>query len=322
MHKYFAIIFAVFLNLNSIASAREVTVSGECIGVKVYTAGLVVTDTVTLTDTDGKKVNPSQKSDIKKGDIIKKVNGAECLNAKAVSAAVENGKEITLTVLRENKCFDTAITPVQTTDGLKLGLWLRDSTAGLGTITCFYNNDFYALGHGICDVDTGTIMPVRHGIIQECTSFEIEKGRHGSPGAITGSISGTELGEITDNTAHGLIGTMQTPIDGTEYVTAEKKEIAPGKATILCDVDGSGISEYEIKIKQLFPYASAGKDMIIEITDKELIKKTGGIVQGMSGSPIIQNGKLVGAVTHVFVNNPKKGYGIFIDNMLAKAENK
>jgi stage IV sporulation protein B len=138
--------------------------------------------------------------------------------------------------------------------------------------------------------------------------------------SITGSINGTKLGEISSNTEYGLSGTVQSPIEGTDLATADSRAIRLGNASILADVDGEGIKEYSIKIKQLSPCSSAGKDMIIEITDKELIKKTGGIIQGMSGSPILQNGRIVGAVTHVFVNDPTRGYGIFIENMLSEAE--
>ena len=320
MHKAFAAVFAVFLSFSTYVHAQTVTVSGECVGVKVYTDGLIITDTTELTDTNGKSINIAAKYGIKKGDIIKKVNGTDAISTSVLSEAVKNGEQVTLSILHNSDIYDVTITPVTTKDGAKLGLWLRDSTAGLGTITCSIGDRFIALGHGICDIDTGDIMPVKHGIIQKCSKTGITKGKPGMPGAITGSINGTKLGEISSNTEYGLSGTVQSPIEGTDLATADSRAIRLGNASILADVDGEGIKEYSIKIKQLSPCSSAGKDMIIEITDKELIKKTGGIIQGMSGSPIIQNGKLVGAVTHVFVNDPTKGYGIFIENMLTEAK--
>lgn len=281
MHKAFAAVFAVFLSFSTYVHAQTVTVSGECVGVKVYTDGLIITDTTELTDTNGKSINIASKYGIKKGDIIKKVNGTDAVSTSVLSEAVKNGEQVTLSILHNSDIFDVTITPVTTKDGAKLGLWLRDSTAGLGTITCSIGDRFIALGHGICDIDTGDIMPVKHGIIQKCSKTGITKGKPGMPGAITGSINGTKLGEISSNTEYGLSGTVQSPIEGTDLATADSRAIRLGNASILADVDGEGIKEYSIKIKQLSPCSSAGKDMIIEITDKELIKKTGGIIQGM-----------------------------------------
>lgn len=319
MYKISAVWLAILMCCVTQVSAQKVTVSGECVGVKVYTDGLLITDTVTLTETNGKKVDIASGYGIKKGDIIKKVNGKTAVGAKTVYDALTSG-DVSLTLLRNGKEFDVTVTPAKTKDGAKLGLWLRDSTAGLGTITCSFGDRFVGLGHGICDVDTGNIMPVRYGIIQNCSRFGIIKGEKGSPGAITGDIDGEKLGNVEDNTRLGISGTLSHPSEGKDMETADKTEIKTGSATILCDVDGEGVKEYSIEIKHVALSQSQGKDMVIKITDKDLLKKTGGIVQGMSGSPIIQNGKLVGAVTHVFVNDPTRGYGIFIENMLAEAE--
>lgn len=319
MYKLLALVLAIYVNFTACAYAQTVKVSGECVGVKVYTDGLIITDTQTLTQSDGKKVNIAAGYGIKKGDIIKKVNGVYASSAAVISDAIKDGNEITLTLAREEKEFDITVTPAKTNDGPKLGLWLRDSTAGMGTLTCYTDDKFIALGHGICDIDTGNIMPVREGIIQECNKIEITKGRPGMPGAITGDICGKYLGKVLSNDECGLSGTMSSPIEGKDLATADKHEVKTGKASILANVDGCGVKEYEIEIKNIYPSSQAAKDMVIEITDKELIKKTGGIVQGMSGAPILQNGKLVGAVTHVFVNNPTRGYGIFIENMLNEA---
>ena len=319
MYKISVALSALLLSLTVTAAAYNVKLSGECVGVKVYTDGLIVTDTMTLTDVYGKKVNAANSCGIKKGDIIKKVNNTDAISANIVSEAVKDGS-VNLTLLRNGKEFSTDVTPIQTNEGAKLGLWLRDSTAGLGTITCFIDNRFVGLGHGICDIDTGNIMPVRNGIIQDCSDISITKGEKGQPGAISGAIDGKKLGDVIANTHHGISGTILSPSEGKDIETADKSEIRPGKASILCDVDGKGVKEYEIEIKRIVLSQSAGKDMVIKITDDELIEKTGGIIQGMSGSPIIQNNKLIGAITHVFVNNPTRGYGIFIENMLAEAE--
>ena len=319
MYKISAVWLAILMCCVTQVSAQKVTVSGECVGVKVYTDGLLITDTVTLTETNGKKVDIASGYGIKKGDIIKKVNGKTAVGAKTVSDALTSG-DVSLTLLRNGKEFDVTVTPAKTKDGAKLGLWLRDSTAGLGTITCSFGDRFVGLGHGICDVDTGNIMPVRYGIIQNCSRFGIIKGAKGSPGAITGDIDGETLGNVEDNTRLGISGTLSHPSEGKDMETADKTEIKTGSATILCDVDGEGVKEYSIEIKHVALSQSQGKDMVIKIPDKDLLKKTGGIVQGMSGSPILQDGKLVGAVTHVFVNDPTRGYGIFIENMLAESE--
>ncbi len=319
MYKITAVWFAILISCVTQVCAQQVRVSGECVGVKVYTDGLLITDTVTLTEANGRKVNIASGYGIKKGDIIKKVNGNTAVSAKSISDALKFG-DVSLTLLRNGKEFDVTVTPAKTKDGAKLGLWLRDSTAGLGTITCSFGDRFVGLGHGICDIDTGNIMPVRYGIIQNCSRFGIIKGEKGSPGAITGDIDGEKLGKVLNNTRLGISGTLSFPSEGKDMETADKSEIKTGDATIMCDVDGEGVKEYAIEIKHVALSKSQGKDMVIKVTDEDLLKKTGGIVQGMSGSPILQNGRIVGAVTHVFVNDPTRGYGIFIENMLAEAE--
>lgn len=308
---------AVFL-LNTSALALEVIPSGECVGVKLYTDGLVVVDTSAVTGTDGTEHNPAKDHGIAKGDIIKSINGipAESNEMLANEIARHSGEEITLTVCKNGKDHDVTLTPPETDAGPRLGLWLRDSTAGLGTITCTLNDRFAALGHGICDVDTGNIMPVGRGIIQECTICTITAGGNGAPGAITGSIDGAELGSININSDNGLFGTLTQPYSGSAVEVAEKQEVRTGAASILADVDGEGVKEYSIEIKRISPPLFGTKDMVVKVTDDTLIQKTGGIVQGMSGAPILQNNKLVGAVTHVFVNDSLSGYAILAEHML------
>lgn len=313
-------ITAVFL-VSVPAYALEVIPSGECVGVKLYTDGLVVVDTTPLTDINGKVIDLAAGYGIQKGDTIRAINGTPLTDNASLSEALvrSGGKEVTLTIEHNNDESDITLPPIMTSSGPKLGLWLRDSTAGLGTITCYIDNEFAALGHGICDIDTGNIMPVGRGIIQDCTITNIKAGSNGAPGAITGDINGAELGTINENNDRGLFGTLSSPPQGEPVEIAEKSEVRCAEAKILADIDGEGVKDYSIEIKRISPSLLGTKDMIIKITDQRLIDTTGGIVQGMSGAPLIQNGKLIGAVTHVFVNDPTRGYAIFIENMLDEA---
>ena len=307
--------FLIFATART-AYAMEVIPSGRCVGVKLYTSGLVVCDTAQVTARDGTKRDIAKGYGIEKGDVIIGINGnAAAANDSIKKALRDDPQSITLTIERNGREHDVKITPADTEDGPKLGLWLRDSTAGMGTITCYVGDRFAALGHGICDIDTGNIMPAGHGIIQDATSFSVIKSKNGEPGAIYGEIDGDVIGRITDNKNNGLFGTAEAPEEAKTVETAKKSEIRCGAATILCDIDGGGVKEYGIEIKRIFA-TSDGRDMIIRVTDPALIEKTGGIVQGMSGAPILQNGRLAGAVTHVFVNDPLSGYAIFADNLL------
>lgn len=305
-----------------VSSADEYVIpSGKCVGVKMYTDGLIVVGTTSITDSSGKSVAPSEECGISKGDIIKQINGEDAVSNEMFSESIASADgPVTLTIERDGQEQNLNITPVYTDSGLKLGLWLRDSTAGLGTMTYTTGTEFAALGHAICDVDTGCIMPIEHGIIQNCTITSISKGRSGEPGAVTGDIDGSELGKITKNTEHGIFGELSPEQakkgQGDPVRVASSSEVRTGAASILADVDGNGVKEYSINIKRVTPPSGSGKDLVIEVTDETLIEKTGGIVQGMSGAPILQNGMFVGAVTHVFVNDPLSGYGILAENML------
>ncbi len=301
----------------SVFAEEYVIPSGECIGVKLYTDGLIVVGTAEVTDRSGKTVDPSEKSGISKGDIIKKINGKDAVSNETVSEVLSSvSGDVTVTVEKNGKEHEVSITPADTESGPKLGLWLRDSTAGLGTLTYTTDTGFAALGHAICDVDTGSIMPIERGFIQNCTITSISKGKAGEPGAITGDINGSELGRITKNTNYGIFGELDIQPSGTPVPVADRSEVRTGDAVILADADGKGVKEYTIKIKRVTLPSGSGKDMVIEVTDNDLIDLTGGIVQGMSGAPILQNGKFVGAVTHVFVNDPLSGYAILAENML------
>ena len=294
--------------------------SGEAIGVKLYTEGVLVVGMSDVTDKDGKVHEPGKAAGLMVGDRILAVNGKTVKDIDDFSEKINEAEEkAVLEVARENSKFQTEITPVYSEEAncYKIGLWVRDSTAGIGTLT-FYNpkdKTFGALGHGICDSDTKELMVVREGSVNSCKIRSVIKGKKGIAGELSGDFSGLEIGDITRNTGSGIRGVAKEIHGEDAMLAASRFEVKKGKARILCDIDGNGPFGYDIEITKV-SHREDGKNMVIKVTDERLIKKTGGIVQGMSGSPIIQNGKIVGAVTHVFVNDPTRGYGIFIENML------
>ncbi len=228
--------------------------------------------------------------------------------------------------VRDGKTNTVQIEPVYSPadKAYKLGVWVRDSIQGIGTVTFFdeETNRFGALGHGIYDVDTGGLMSLKQGHITSAQLTDIVKGEKGVPGELEGFIAADEvLGDITKNTEIGIFGDAKTAaFTGDSYPIGVQTEVEENKATILSNIAGDTVIPYEIEIEQVNHFAKDNnKGMVIHVTDERLLEQTGGIVQGMSGSPIMQNGKLIGAVTHVFVNDPTRGYGIFIENMLNAA---
>ena len=301
--------------------------SGKAIGVRLYTDGILVVGTGEVYDDSGRKYHPAKDAGILTGDRIISANGKKLSKTEDIAKSInENNGTISLEVIRGDKQLDITLNAVFSPNSgcYKAGLWVRDSTAGIGTMT-FINPDnstFAALGHAICDSDTKDILPVSHGNISNCTINRVYKGENGSPGELSGKFSNDIIGKITKNTGTGLYGNYSEEIQNGEKIPAASRfQVKEGKAEILCDIDGNGPKPYKIEITKLSKSVHAlNKDMVIKITDPVLLEKTGGIIQGMSGSPIIQNGRIVGAVTHVFVNDPTRGYGIFIENMLAEAE--
>ena len=296
---------------------------GMPFGVKLYTDGVIVAGVTEVDTKDGKKT-PSADGGLKVGDIIKKVNENAVNTTDEISSAVEQsgGNELSLTVIRNDKELILKIIPVLSkSDNLfKAGMWLRDSTAGLGTVTFISpkNNAFAGLGHGICDVDTGNLMPLRKGTVVNVTIKGISKGTAGDPGELKGAFAPGRIGSLINNTMCGVYGILSesTFSNLSEPIKIGlKDEIKTGDAEIICTVTDK-TERYSAKIVKIGNKDADQKNFVIKITDKRLLDATGGIVQGMSGSPVIQNGKLVGAVTHVLVNDPTKGYGIFIENML------
>lgn len=307
----------------NITTPKSIYASGELIGLRIFNKGLIVTNLSPI-KSGNTVLCPAQKAGIRHGDIITEINGIAPKSSEAVSKLLKESSVIK--VLRDGKTREIKINPVQdANDGiLKIGVWVRDSTAGVGTMT-YYNDEnmtYGALGHSISDSDTGISFDVGSGTIEKSRVLSLTKGKKGTPGQICGSFSPNQeiAGTIRKNCEAGIFGDIfpHADIDGSQYPIGVISQVHTGKAGILSTVDG-GIKEYEIRILRAMPYQSATKGLAIEITDPELLNKTGGIVQGMSGSPIIQDGKIIGAVTHVLVNDPTRGYGIFIENMLKAA---
>ena len=320
--KFFGIVPLKSVNVNVY---DEITLcpGGMPFGVKLYTDGVIVAG---ITGVQGTAETHSPASDcgLKTGDIIKNVNGNAVNTIDEIASAIEQsgGKSLSLSVDRNGKELSLTLTPVLSKDDnqYRAGLWLRDSTAGIGTVTFIspQNGFFAGLGHGICDVDTGNIMPLRKGTVVDVTISGITKGIVGSPGELKGTFIPGKIGALTGNTHCGVYGVL-SDTDNTSLLEPVKiglkNELKLGKAEIYCTISDT-VEKYSAEIVKIGNKDAEQKNFVIKITDKRLLDATGGIVQGMSGSPIIQNGKLVGAVTHVLVNDPTKGYGIFIENML------
>ena len=307
----------------SVVPKKYLIPSGEAIGVKLYTDGVLVVGISDVTDNYGNIFQPAKDAGIEIGDRILAVNGKKVKNIDDFADKInEAGEKATVEIARDDQKFSVELLPAYSKDGgYKIGLWVRDSTAGIGTLT-FYNPEngtFGALGHGICDSDTKGLMTVKKGSINACRIRSVIKGERGVAGELSGDFSGIEIGSISKNTHEGISGKANSVPQNEPLIIASRFEVKKGEAEILCDVDGAGPRRYKIEITKI-QKGGDGKNLVLKVTDHRLISKTGGIVQGMSGSPILQNGKIVGAVTHVFVNDPTKGYGIFIENMLDAAK--
>jgi len=307
-------------------SPQTVVVGGSAIGIHVETNGILVLGTTTVTGEDKMTYEPATNR-LKSGDYITEVNGCPMKEKEDLIKLLKesDGSELHCKIRRGKEIIEVAVTPVRTADGTyKIGTWIRDDTQGIGTLTYITPDGKYgALGHGITDVDTGVLMEVSGGNAYDAEILRIIKGEPGDPGELSGVIHRSEkerLGTVRTNTAQGIFGDVK---ENCEFQTSEreleigfKQEVKKGKATILCEINGE-INEYEIEIQQVdYSNRNHAKGLVLKITDEELLEITGGIVQGMSGSPIIQNGKLIGAVTHVFIRDSTKGYGTFIENMI------
>ncbi len=310
----------------SVVSPQSVVVGGSAIGIHIETNGILVLGTTSVVGEDKMTYEPAENR-LKSGDYIIKVNDMPMHEKEDLMKVLKDsdGSVLRCEVRRGKEIIETAVTPVKTADGTyKIGTWIRDDTQGIGTLTYITpDGKFGALGHGITDVDTGVIMEVSGGNAYDAEILRIVKGAPGNPGELSGVIHRSEeerLGTVSKNTAQGIFGTVKENCalqhDREILEIGFKQEVKKGKATIMCELNGS-IKEYEIEIQQIdYSNRNHAKGLVLKITDEELLGLTGGIVQGMSGSPIIQNGKLIGAVTHVFIRDSTKGYGTFIENMI------
>lgn len=297
--------------------------SGNQFGIKMFTTGAMVVG-MTQIQTDNGLVCPAKDAGISEGDIVTSINGKSISRNEDIAEIIENsqGQSLNITLERENEQKQVSLTPVLSSQDnkYKSGLWVRDSAAGIGTITYIdpANNSFAGLGHAICDVDTGEIMPVGSGEICNVSIHNIKKGKAGTPGELMGAFTNdSPIGCVKNNNQTGIYGALfESHNTEKTYPLAYKQEVKIGDATILCALKDETPQEYNIKITSIdYNPKTQVKNMTVKVTDEKLIEKTGGIVQGMSGTPIIQNGKIIGAITHVFVNDSKKGYAIFAENM-------
>lgn len=306
--------------------SQEVLVSGEVFGIKLYTDGVIVVATQEIQG-DAKRINPAKQAGIEVGDIIVEINGTKVYTSNDVEGILNdnNGKAYVIKIKRGDRFRTFNLTPVYSSrEGCyKAGMWVRDSTAGIGTMT-FYNEKtgmFAALGHQINDVDTNEIMPLLEGEAVNAVVTSVQKGSSLQAGSLCCDFLDSSIGELYENSEYGIYGAYYKTLENAKsYPVASKQEVKKGRATLISTVEGDKPKEYAVEITHItYGDDNLQKNMTIRVIDEDLISKTGGIVQGMSGSPIIQNGKIVGALTHVIVDNQKKGYAIFAQTMLEKS---
>lgn len=311
--------------------ASSVYVSGSTVGIYMETEGVLIIDTGEILCEGGTAREPA-KNIVRPGDYIVAFNEQKVSNKKELMENLEilDGEDVILDVIRNGEKIPVSLTPVKDAGGeYKLGIWVRDNTQGIGTLTCVDEKGRYgALGHGISDVDTGELLHISKGALYQAEILGIQKGQSGSPGELSGLIRyepGQIIGAVDTNSKNGIYGSFYDrragiPVKKTEV--AYKQELEVGPASILCCVDGS-VKEYDAEITRIdMNHEDTNKSFVIHVTDPELLEITGGIVQGMSGSPILQKGKFAGAVTHVFVQDSTSGYGIFAETMLENIKNK
>ena len=324
-----AILLAISLSIQqgwaTQGGARQLIPMGRAVGIKLFSEGVLV---VATSDLNTGEASPAEDCGLKEGDLILRINDQEIQSTEHLQSVLQETGEmpVTLTVRRGSRTTEMETGAVLCSDGVyRLGVWIRDSMAGIGTLT-FYDPEtgsYGALGHGITDVDTHVLMPLSAGSIMETTVRAVKKGQRGEPGELKGDFSvQRDVGTVSANTSAGIFGTVSDENfagDAQPIPVADPGEVHLGKATILCTVCGEDAESYEVEIVRLSPDKQDMRNLLLRVTDRRLLDATGGIVQGMSGSPILQDGKFVGAVTHVLVNDPTQGYGILMENMLHMA---
>lgn len=306
------------------AKQRYAVPCGTPFGLKMLTAGVVVVG-LTPIETETGSAYPAKNAGVEKGDVILSVDGHKVSSFAELSQRINetNGEKATFQLIRDGQEMSLSVVPVKSiADGAyKCGIWVRDSSAGIGTVTLYdpVTGDFGGLGHAVCDIDTGKPLPLSSGEVVPVTILDVAKGTAGTPGELRGTfLSHSVVGELYANNETGVYGKLKSkPVENEPIPVCLKQDVQPGPAQIYTTISGTKPKVYDIEIEKVnLNDHSPTKNMVLKITDPTLLEMTGGIVQGMSGSPIIQNGKLVGAVTHVFVNDPQRGYGIFAENMM------
>lgn len=310
MKKRLIILLTILLiPLNVLAYSNYIIPGGENIGISINSKGIIVI---------GRYKNINKK--IKNGDIITKIDGMNVNNMDELSKYIDSNKH-TVEILRNNKIINIELEVIEENGIYRTGLYVKDNITGIGTLSYIDPETklFGALGHEVSESNTGTILSVKDGKIYNSNVTDIERSESGNPGSKDATISDNEIGNINKNTKKGIFGKINNIPNKKKYKVASISDIKLDKAKILTVINDNKINEYEIEIKKILD-DNSNKNILFEITDKELLNKTGGIVQGMSGSPIIQDDYIIGAVTHVVINNPKYGYGIYIKNMLEESE--
>ena len=311
-----ALIIAFTLCMQAVAAMPASLIpGGGTVGIKLYTGGLLIT----ALEDDA----PAELAGLRAGDTIVKINGERVSSVSDVSARLSSGNSVCIGILRGQKEAEFLVTPAKAPTGYKLGLSLRDSISGIGTIT-FYDPEtgvYGALGHGVNGLSGTQPLRTTGGILVASSVASVKKGVRGTPGELHGSFDvSTAIGTVSQNETHGIFGTLKKAPDQPALAVADASQVRTGPAVILANVDGTQVQEYCVRIEKLYPQAENGRNLLLTVTDEQLLEKTGGIVQGMSGSPILQNGKLIGAVTHVLVNRPEQGYGVFMETMLSQCQ--
>ena len=325
IHKFSTVTAAVMviicLTVTVSAADGNFCAGGMPFGVRFQTDGVIVAGLEDV-EADSGGICPAKEAGIAPGDLILSVNGERISSAENLIEIIakSGGGTLKLQYRRGGSEHTASLDPVMDKKGsYRAGMWVRDSAAGIGTVT-FYDpetGEFAGLGHGICDSDSGELIPLVTGRVTDVSIFGVERGIAGTPGELKGYFGTHEIGTICKNSVTGVYGTFTTTPDGGGTVEiAHRDEIKPGEVTVRCTLANGEMRDYSAVISEINRRSRDNKSFIITITDPVLIERTGGIVQGMSGSPILQDGRLIGAVTHVMINDPTRGYGIFIENMI------
>ena len=315
--RFAAVLLTVFTMAQSVSAATLLIPVGQVIGIEIGQ------DQVTVAGFDEAMGKAAQAAGLKEGDQITKIDGVQIHSPEDVRRCLQaSDGDVDITIIRSGLQKELELEPVITEDGPKLGIFLRQGITGVGTVTYYdpESREFGALGHGVSDRE-GIPVSMKEGFAYSAQVDSVRKGKAGDPGQLMGSVtSTTPIAALSKNTLQGIFGKADTPFSGDALPVAAVSDIQPGPAVIRSTIQNGTVQEYSVEILKIYPHSgSDGRNLLLQVTDPGLLETTGGIVQGMSGSPIIQDGKLIGAVTHVLVNDPTMGYGIFIENMLDAA---